>query len=381
MADSCHLVHILCSRRETTGSPNDPCPPVVPLWPIPVVPAVQPRVSGSRFPTSDGQAVGRQLRSCPYQGLRLPTNRDESRASQSRPVSRSAGARVQPSRPARQPALCVALVSPAVLSFARLFSSTDTFCFLTSRSARQPLLVSHEPNLHRGSPLHRKLAAASIKSEPRRDRHSPLAPHSAKTTTMAPVGEDSEGDDDFATPHDDPRELERQERELADQKARIVVDMADTFDQRPHQQQQQRISRDLSPSIAPPSSHRPPSPREHERSAHRPPVTASGRENTARQAPYPSASSSKMSSVTGSRNPTEERSTASTGASRAPVVARQHVVGRGDRQSSRSPRKTAPTSGSAGGSSSGSTFDAFSNNLSRALEDKAAGIQSSFSGG
>ena len=231
-------------------------------------------------------------------------------------------------------------------------------------SARQPLLVSHEPNIHRGSPLHRRLAAASLKPDPKRDRHSPLA-RSAKTAAV-PSGEVSDGSDEL---EEDPEEAARQQRELAEQKARIVAEMADTLDTR-------ASSREPSPTDAAPSE-RPVSPRPSERASHRP-VTVTGRENSARE-PLPARSSkpSKLASAgsMGSREPTEDRSMTSAGSSRPAVSLKQHVVGR---QGDRSPRAI-NGSGSAVKSdrspSGGTLFDTFSTNLTRALEDKASGIE------
>lgn len=114
---------------------------------------------------------------------------------------------------------------------------------LSSRSsARQPLLVSHEPALHRGSPLHRKLAAASLASstESGRDRGTLPPPARTASAPMAPLGEDSEDED--------PAEVERRQREVAEQKARIVADMAGSM------QESTKSSRPASP---PRESHRP----------------------------------------------------------------------------------------------------------------------------
>lgn len=237
-------------------------------------------------------------------------------------------------------------------------------------SARQPLLVSHETNLHRGSPLHRKLAAASLKSDPRRERHSPLA-RTAKTT-MAPVGEDHDGEEDEEELAEDPQEVARQQKELADQKARIVQDMADTLDSRAK-------SRDPSPPTSQPAR-RPASPSESDRLSHRP-VTVTGRENSARPPPPPSGLSSKSSKLSSagsvqSAGPTEERSTASAGSSRPSGQLKQHVVGRsGDR----SPRKAPSGAGASTPmhkTTPGGTFDVFSTTLAQALQDHAAGVES-----
>ncbi|KAL7416413.1 kinase-like domain-containing protein [Mrakia frigida] len=247
--------------------------------------------------------------------------RARSKASQSRPIATT---RVRAS------------LGPSVAQQEREFHRAvqpDSPLSALLSSARQPLLVSHEPNLHRGSPLHRKLAASSLTSESKRDR--PL-PSSRPTSALMPaVGEDSEDED--------PLLLERQEKELAEQKARIVAESIQESSPRPHPPQRERErEREREPSAP---SHRP--------------ITSNGRENSARvPLPLPSRPSSKQIVVVASSEQEPPAPAPSSRASSRPISEA--------RIPSRSPR--------VGSSKAGGSFDVVSRNVQLAVDSLDGGL-------